>query len=288
MDVYAIIGSDTYKVNTDGLYLAGHSGLGDFPLYRLTQRGAQQHGDTDVGWRSDPRVFELAFESTYGIRDLYVERSRLRRLFAPQNDLRLRFELANGDTREIACHRREAALPMQSPGALKERLVYQFRAANPFLVDPTQQSATWTLNVVSSVILPTTLPTFFGSSIINDTQTIAYLGDVDEYPVITIQGPLTNPIVEQQTTDEMLVLEYALAAGQAVEIDCRYGYKRVTLTGGTQLVLTDESDLGTFHLAAQDNGSTDAKDNVIRVFGTGAVSGQTSVSIAYYNTYGGI
>jgi hypothetical protein len=271
------------------LLLAAHDGLGDYDLDRLTERGAQQDGDTDRGWRGEARLFSLAFQPVgMDAAARYTERTRLRRLFAPQNTLSLLFRLPNGENRQIDCVRMGTPLPVQSQGAAGGLLSYRFRAANPFFYDPAQQSAVWTLSTLDSVILPTTLPTFFGSSIINNTRTIAYAGDVDEYPVITIQGPLTNPIVENETTDERLVLEYALAAGQAVVIDCRYGYKTVTLTGGVRLVLTDESDLGTFHLAAQDDGSGDARDNVLRVSGTNATSAQTSVSVTYYNRYGGV
>lgn len=287
MQVQAIVGGSSYNLTDTELILAAHDGLGEAPVRRLTERGAQQHGDTDVGYRFDPRVFMLAFEFAGTASERYDERARLRQLFAAQADLTLCFTLPNAAIRSIDCKRVEAPLPVDGRGAFGQRWAYRFRAADPSFYNPTAQNLTWSLDVVSDLILPYDLPYFFADSLIGNTQAIAYTGDVDTYPVITITGPLNNPVVENETTDEALQLVYNIPAAQSVTIDCRYGYKSVTLTGGTQLILTDDSDLGTFHIAAAINGSS-SRTNTFRVSGTGAIAGVTNVQIAWYNRYGGI
>jgi hypothetical protein len=289
MQVQAIVGGTKYNVTgrAEDLYLVAHDGLGDASLTRLVERGAQQDGDTDVGFRYDPRVFTLGFEHVGSMEDRYDKRARLRRIFAPQAQLSVRFTLANADVRQIDCKRLAVPGSVDGARALSERLVYRFRAANPLLYDPTQETATWTLSVINGLVLPYTLPYLFGSSIINNTQNIAYTGDADEHPVITITGPLTYVSVENEETDESLTLEETLVSGEQVVIDTRYGQKSVVKTGGARLVLTDDSDLGTFHLAAAVDG-TASRTNTLRVSATGAQSGQTSIEVAWYSRYGGI
>lgn len=287
MQLVAIVGGVTYNVTNTVTFIAAHDGLGDVTVRRLTERGAQQHGDTDVGYRMEPRLFSLAFEFAGGAGDRYDERQRLRRLFVPQATLTLRFALPNYDVRNIDCKRIESPLPVEGRGALGERLVYRFRAADPTFYATDAEAATWTLDVVSDLVLAYDLPYFFGESIINDTQAVAYTGDVDTYPVITITGPITNPVIENETTGEALRLEYEISAGDAVTIDCRYGYKSVTLNGGARLVLTDDSDLGTFHIAAAVDGSG-SRTNTFRVAGIGASAGVTNVQIAWAVRYGGV
>ncbi len=287
MDVDAIVGGNLYDVTTTALILAGHDGLGEAPLHRLTERGAQQNGDTDVGYRLDPRIFSLAFEYAGNAGDRYDERQRLRRLFTPQAELTLRFTLPNFEVRNIDCKRLEAPLPVESRGALGQRLTYRFRAAEAPFYATTEQTATWSLNVSDDLVLPYELPYFLGGSIINDAQDIAYVGDIDTHPVIQLTGPMVNPLIENQETGDKLHLIYTIAAGQAVTIDTRYGSKSVTLTGGTRLVLTDDSNLGTFAIVAAIDG-TASRTNTIFASATGAVAGQTNIQIAWYNRYGGL
>lgn len=288
MQVQAVVGGVQYDVTTDNLVLVAHDGLGEPPIRRLVERGAQQHGDTDVGYRFDPRVFVLAFAFIGDASDRYDERTRLRRLFAAQAELTLLFYVPNGDVRSIECRQIEAPLPVDGAGAFGQRMTYRFRAADPTLYDPAQNTiSAWLISVGNELVLPYDLPYFFDQSIVNSTQAITYTGDVDSYPIITLTGPLANATITNETTGESLTLEYVIPTGQAVVIDCRYGHKSVTLTGGMALVLTDESDLGTFHIAAPIDGSG-SRTNTMRITGNGAAAAQTSVVMSWYERYGGI
>jgi hypothetical protein len=146
-------------------------------------------------------------------------------------------------------------------------------------------------NADSGLAVPWAVPWGIASGdfLIGETFTIAYMGDWLEYPIIKINGPITNPIVTNVTTGDTLDLTgVALGNDDSVTIDCRYGHKTITHSNGANMIanLSADSDLATFHLAPVD-GLDETKANVITVAGELA-STQTRVDITYYNRYTGI
>lgn len=116
------------------------------------------------------------------------------------------------------------------------------------------------------------------------TSSIAYAGDVDSYPVITITGPLANPVITNITTGD--VLDFTGGTVGTAEIwiiDTRYGRKSA-LSGTTSVAsyLSEDSDLSTFRLVPDPlaTGGT----NTIAVESTNAGTA-SSVVISYYNRY---
>ena len=101
-------------------------------------------------------------------------------------------------------------------------------------------------------------------------------------------GPITNLVIENETTDEKLDFTgYTLASGQTMTIDLRYGYKTVEREDGSSLIdkLTTDSDLGTWHIAAHPE-ATDGY-NTIAVQGSNADL-NTQISFQFYTQYAGI
>ena len=115
------------------------------------------------------------------------------------------------------------------------------------------------------------------------TVNLVYSGDMPEYPVITLKGALTNPVLTNVTTGEVLTFAGTISAAQTYTIDLRYGRKTVTRQDGTNKIgeLADASDLATWRLepAPIAAGGT----NVITL--TGYVSGDGVGTIIYYNRY---
>ena len=108
---------------------------------------------------------------------------------------------------------------------------------------------------------------------------VANTGSWDEYPVITIAGPLSDPIVKNATTGAILDFTGAvIPAGVTYTIDCRYGYKTVIDSNSTNQIskLSNDSDLSTFALTPG--------VNIINVY---ASNGGT-VSISHYDRYLGL
>lgn len=116
----------------------------------------------------------------------------------------------------------------------------------------------------------------------NQTQSVPYQGDLPEYPVISITGPITNAIVYNISTSEQLnFFGVTIGAGTTYVIDTRPGAKTV-LQGTTnkRADLADYSNLDTWHI------TPDAPDgyNPIVLYGSNT-SGATQFRIVWYNRY---
>ena len=287
----AIVGGATYSLS-DGepRFRLEEDGLGMAAAHRITERGPLQHGDTDLGFRLDPRFVSLVFGvSAPTESDLYDYRRALLRIFKPrQSAIALRYTLSNGDVRQLDTHYfRDLAFPSRDRKGFYQRVAVTLRAADPLFYDPTQQSTSYGLGGGGgSGAVPTAVPTAVGASVIDQSQSIFYLGDFLEYPVIIVNGPIVDCIITNETTVEVLDFTcYTLTTGMV--IDTRYGYKTITKTDGTNLIdkLTDASDLATFHLEADDEAP--GGENLINVAGSG-VDANTQIIIQWYARYTGL
>ena len=113
---------------------------------------------------------------------------------------------------------------------------------------------------------------------------IDYGGNWLEYPVIRLHGAISDPIITSVVTGEKLDFTgITITAGTYYDIDTRYGFKTVKNEAGENKIaeLTDDSDLGTFHLSAAPYATGGV--NIISIAGT-AVTGGSAV-ITYYNRY---
>ena len=132
--------------------------------------------------------------------------------------------------------------------------------------------------------VPLEIPHPVGASTIDITQNVNYTGTWHSFPhKIRITGPITNPIVTNLTTDEVLDFTgITIAAGDYYDLDLRYGYKTVVDDDGVSVLdeLTAASDLAAWHLKAE-------TINSIQVEGT-AVTVATKVEISYFTRYLGI
>lgn len=290
---------DAISVITDGSehQLDGHSpyaylgfdGLGAAPVSRVSERGAQQHGDTDLGFYLQPRIFTLLLLiKTNDPADFWNQREQLITWFAPYNSPVIRFALKNGKTRDIACHYiGDLAMPDDSDDSLAfvQKVAIQLKAGDPTLYDPEGRSITFGLAGGSDAFeIPTDIPTGIGASTLDQTTAITNNGNWRAYPHrIRITGSITDPVITNTTTGEKLDFTGTTISGSGdyYDIDVRPGRKSVTDQDGVNRVanLTDDSDLGTFHLRPGDNS--------IQVTGT-SVTEETGVEIAFFEHYLGV
>jgi hypothetical protein len=111
---------------------------------------------------------------------------------------------------------------------------------------------------------------------------IPYEGDLPEYPVISITGPITGAnIVNTETAEILNFGTNTIAALSTYIIDTRPGVKTVLYgTVNKRGELASYSKLDTWHLTPD----TTTPHNIIYVTGTNT-SAATSVSIVYYNRF---
>lgn len=132
------------------------------------------------------------------------------------------------------------------------------------------------------------VPAAIDGTSISASKTITYTGSFSEYPVITITGPITDPVLTNVSTGDVLDFTgITISAGNSYTIDCRFGYKTVKNSAGTNKIadLTSDSDLATFHLGADPEVSGGA--NALTLSGT-STDANTQVTVAYYNRYVGL
>ena len=292
--ISVIVRGNEHQLDGENPYAyLGHDGLGAAPLHRLTERGPQQHGDTDLGYRLDPRLFTLLFQiQAADAVTFWDQRADLIGYFAPYHTPDIKFELKNGDIRYIKCfHVGELTMPDDAYMGTIQRVAIQLKAPDPTFYDPTGVAVTFALGGGGDAfVIPHEVPHGVGASTIDQVTVIAYAGNWLSYPhLIRITGPIADCVITNETTGEKLDFTgTTIAGGDYYDIDCRYGQKTVVDSSGVNKIadLTSDSDLATFHLAP-DSAEAPGGNNSIRVTGS-SVTEATGVAVNYYDRYLGI
>lgn len=286
-DIY--VGSSSYS-----LLVSAHDNLGMAPLHRLSERGPMQHGASDVGFRLDPRIFALGgLLRSEDEGDLHDLRNDLLTAIRPSATLRIVLTLLNGDVRAIDCHTIDAPLPRtyRSDTTLSE-VAIRFRAADPTFYHPVARFQVFGLaGTGDGMFVATEVPTEIGGSTLDQRVNTMYRGNFHSHPhLVRIEGPITDPVITNETTNEKLDFTgTTIAGGEHYDIDCRYGYKTVIDQDGANVIadLTDDSDLATFHLRVRDARIGNASVNTFHVTGT-AITPATSIRLVWYDRFLGI
>jgi hypothetical protein len=163
------------------------------------------------------------------------------------------------------------------------------RAADPTFYDPTGQAYAFNIGGGSSGwTVATIVPSPIGSTNLAQSRTVTYSGTWRTYPTVKITGPITNPVVTNNTTGEKLDFTgTTITAGHYYLIDTRFGVKTVLDDAGANQYskLTSDSKLNTFHLEAHPVAPNGVND--IQVSGT-SITSATEVSMTFFSRYIGI
>lgn len=280
----------------NGWYVSDEA-TGMTPLHLITERGPLQHGSTYLDFRLDDRTIVLIAHIQGSTEREYQEhRNHMLRMFAPRAaQMALRWNLQDGTTRQIDGRPRGGlTLPrnlieQRQTIGMGQTEAIEFQCFDPTFYDPTQRGVNFELNAwQAGMAVPTPVPTIIGTTL-DQTNVVSYQGTWRTFPIITIIGPITDPIIENETTGEVLDFDgTTIASGDIWSIDLRYGYKTITDQDGTNQIaaLSDDSDLATWHLKAIDL-DLSGQNNTIRVIGQ-ATDENTNVLILYYERYIGI
>jgi hypothetical protein len=279
-------GTISYRLLDEGLAMA--------PVRRLSERGPLQHGTTDLGFRLDPRKFMLTLTTPQAadIATLYNNRKILINIFKALTiyPVQLEYTLPNGDVRQIDCFV-DGDLRMDEADrqGYMQKAAISLTAPDPTFYDPTQQTLSFILPAgTNPTTVPLAVPMYVGSTNINQTTAFPYAGTWQTNPVITITGPISSPIITNQTTGEKLDFTgTVLLNGDVWTIDTRYGYKTVKDSSGNNQIaaLSDDSNLATFHLDV-DPVAAGGINNINIT--NGAATQYTSVVLSFYNRFIGI
>lgn len=269
-------------------------GIGTAPVVALTERGPLQHGDSDRDFRLDPRVINLILQAHPDeTHDYHAIRALLNRLFTPSNvTLTLRIVFGDNitydiDTRSLGVRE----LPSNIDQTILTKAGVQLRAANPLFYNPVGVNISFGLTGGGNAFtVPTFVPTGVGASTINQTIALAYAGTFDAFPVVTIYGPATNPVLTNDSTGDTIDFTgITINNGDFYTVDLRYGRKIVYRNGVTSdnriAELTDNSDIDTFRIVAEPT-VADGVNNLR--FTASSVNSTTQVYVSYFNQYAGI
>lgn len=290
-----ISGNVEYDLSDGETYiLTALDGVGMAPVARIAERGPLQHGESDLGFRLEPRKIALAFVAKGGDDPAawFAVRHDLLRIFRP-SDTPLQLRIASGEmTRQFDCHFSGAMglAPEFNLAPRWQRVVVELTAPDPTAYDPSGESITYGISGSGqSMIVPLEVPWMVGASDIGTTRQVAYAGTWDAFPVITIRGPITDCIILNETLgDKLDFTGITIPAEEQYVVDCRYGYKTVTRqSDGANRVqeLTSDSNLATFRIGAHPQPLDGL--NSIRVSGVNITAG-TEIFIQFNARYVGV
>jgi hypothetical protein len=278
-------------------------GLGMPAVRHLEEQYAQQDGVTYLGTRLGKRVISIGFDfwaATEG--QMWAARQELLALVKTFSaGFAVRVTTPGGLTAQVDA-RYDNALTLVRPWDENKRMqaaVMQCVAHNPVWYDPT--SVLWAYAVAGGFGSwgwePDGLgfPAAFGGSAgVGIPETKQYLGTWDAYPVITLHGPMTKPIITNHTLDLKLefVDGYEIEEGDSVVIDLSQDSQArrvLTVThsvdGNVPDALTSDSDLGTWRIAAHPD-AVDGNNSISMAFTDGNAHSRTE--LRFYTRYIGL
>ena len=279
---YNLNGSNTISTPIGGQYTfsyLGDQGFGLAPLHRITTRGPLQHGDSDIDFRLDPRILQIPLvvkneSSTAPKATHYSIRNALLQIFKPQSSgtLQILIGTTSGGVSKIQDYRIDTkvlgGLSFDvEPTSYHVRTIVQLRAEDPTWYEPYTSGNPYVV-------------TYFDTNI-GSSQIFPIGGNWQTYPVIRINGPITNPTITNTTTGEVIAITATISAGAYYDIDLSYGAKTVVDNTGTNRISTVSaaSDLATWHF--------EPGNNTIAVTGS-STSSSSDIDFTYYNRYTGI
>ncbi len=286
--VSVISGNVEYNLSDNANYLlTGIDGIAAAPVARITERGPMQHGESDLGYRLQPRRIALTLMARGGDdATWFARRGELLRIFrSSDNPVRLRIT-SGSMVRQIDCYLSGTMEMTPEIGVAPrwQKVGIELYCPDPTWYNPAGQSVAFFLGGGGLLAIPLAVPMQVGASSIDQSIVVQHQGTWDSYPIITAVGPITNLLIQNNTLGDKLNFSgVTINAGDSYVIDCRYGYKTVTRTsdGANRIQdLTADSNLATFRIGAH----PDVPDgtNSIRV----RASGLTAASAIYlqFNT----
>lgn len=290
-DIGVIVSGVEWLFNGNPFHFLGEDDFGAPNSRRNTERGAQQDGDSDLGGRLEPRTLNVVVGiEAYDAGDLWDHREQLLKLFSPYRNVTL-FVRRKGVERRLDCVCAGGLrMPKNDRTGHFQKSAIALRAADPTWYDAEQSVVNFNLGGgTGQFTVPTPVATAVGASTIDMSVAVSYAGSWLSQPNIRIAGPITNPVITNQTTGEKLDFTgTTIGVGQYYDIDTRYGYKTVIDQAGVNQIskLTSDSDLATFHLEP-DSDTAPFGINSIQVTGS-SINTTTEVYVTYFTRYIGI
>jgi hypothetical protein len=161
--------------------------------------------------------------------------------------------------------------------ANKYQGILVFGTEQPYWQDASDTVQSWQLLASLATFFPFFPLRLSGSEIFADVVIDNGLSDVEAWPVWTITGPGSNPILRNLTKGLFTSIPVTLAAGESIVIDTRPGIKTVTKQDGTNLFGSMTTTSSLWSLAQGQNS--------IRIEFTAAVATVSTVQLNFKKRY---
>jgi len=188
----------------------------------------------------------------------------------------LQFQLSVGDNFQYVNARVRRAMATVDPdytyGKIKAQ--YEFYCPDPRYYDYTTQTSNMTPTNPLGRTYNRTYNLTFGGGSQTQTATIVNNGDTTTYPIITIYGPVTNPVVGSTTSAQALSFNYTMIQSDVISINLQY--KTILLNGNPARNLLK----GSSQWFAAAPGT-----NLFYFTGSATTIGQTNATVQWNNAY---
>ena len=265
--------------------LQNYEGFGEGPVTLQMQKAPFQDGKTLIDQLLEPRELSLNFVMFGETKqEVFDKRRTIQKMFNPANGLgTIQWEQDSGKIYEIDV---VADGTPQFPSGDGRGSRYQTALVNLTAPNPLWRDENKTNIILAKyeggLTYPFEFPIEYGISA--NSKTGSNEGDIKTPVYIEIVGPVTNPCVQNITTNQKLDIQQTLEDGEKIIIKTGFGEKEITLIGTdgseTNVMhwLTDDSEF--FNLAVGENTLTFDEDS-----GSGDAGNMT---IDFYQRYVGV
>jgi hypothetical protein len=271
---YAYLDSLQIAGGTNGIDLVSVEGLGGSPQPRTDHlEKPRGHGAVDRTQFYAGRTIELTGE-VWGATPtaIYTTVDLLKKQLALGSDHILKFRREGFGQDERVTVRVADEVDVVIDLARRIKWGVQLFAADPRLYGDTLKSSFYDPTVVGlgGIDFPLDFPLVFGQST-SGQMTVENQGNFPTPPVLTIEGPVTNPKVDNETVGKTIDLTGTFVQADDVVIDV--GSRRVTLNGAVRPDLIVVSTTAWWEIVPG--------DNTLRLRGSSMAGGQTRLTVAF-------
>ena len=212
--------------------LKPYSGLSINPITHITQVAPYQHGETLINSRFEPR--EVSFDVMVQAPSLEDIQSAIKTLSAALNPLEgtgvLLFDYEDGTQYVLYAIGNNTPTLTEEKGATYQRVRLDFIAYDPFWYGA--ESIAYFESAGTDFFPLDISGNFLASS--GTSQVLTNAGNVDTPVTISITGIITNPYLQNTTTDQSFNITLIMAdASDNLTITTAFGNKTATYTPGS-------------------------------------------------------
>lgn len=225
------------NLSNDPYMLDGHDGFGISEFTDTTVDPPGLHGSYWYDTRMNAKVVTIYF--TYfgdGVIERQSARRDIVRLFNPLlGPGIMRLEQVNGSVRELRCKLAES-MPLPTDdfvGSGGQRFTARFKSDGiPALYDPTVNVLPFAASMSGNFSFPWSFPRVFAQSGYFNILDVTNIGDIETPVAIHLVGPLSNPIIRNDTTNEQISLNgITLGLNETLDINTDPGNTIVKING---------------------------------------------------------